>query len=208
MAQLDFFKSPHRPWNAHRIVGAKPPLHARHVWAIRQHLRDSGRVRDLALFDCAIDGKLRACDLVRLTVSDIALGGEVRTRAVIVQQKTGRPVMFELTQATRDALAEWLAARPKVNCGWLFPSRSRNGRPISTRQYARLVDRWIAAIQLNPANYGTHSLRRTKVSMIYKKTGNLRACQLLLGHAKLESTVRYLGVDVDDALAMAEQVDL
>lgn len=207
MAQLDFFKAPQRPWNAHRIVGAKPPLQARHVWAIRQHLRDSERVRDLALFNCAIDGKLRACDLVRLTVGDIAVGGEVRTRAVVIQQKTGRPVTFELTQSTRDAIFDWLAVRPK-RCNWLFPSRSRAGDPISTRQYARLVDGWISAVQLNPATYGTHSLRRTKVSMIYKKTGNLRACQLLLGHAKLESTVRYLGIDVDDALSMAEQIDL
>lgn len=208
MAQLDFFKTPQRPWNARRVVGAKPPLQPRHVWAIRQHLRNSGRVRDLALFNCAIDGKLRACDLVRLTVGDIALGGEVRSRAVVVQRKTGRPVMFELTPVTREALVDWLAARPKLSSNWLFPSRSRAGEPISTRQYARLVDEWISAIQLNPATFGTHSLRRTKVSMIYKKTGNLRACQLLLGHAKLESTVRYLGVDVDDALAMAEQIDL
>ena len=91
---------------------------------------------------------------------------------------------------------------------WLFPSRSKEGAHIGTRQYARLVDTWVRMIDLNPSAYGTHSLRRTKVALIYKKTGNLRACQLLLGHGKLESTVRYLGIEVDDALEISEQIDL
>ena len=89
-----------------------------------------------------------------------------------------------------------------------FPSRSRDGQHIGTRQYARLVDGWVRMIDLNPSAYGTHSLRRTKVALIYKKTGNLRACQLLLGHGKLESTVRYLGIEVDDALEISEKIDL
>ena len=115
---------------------------------------------------------------------------------------------FEITEPTREALTAWLALRGRRRDDWLFPSRSRAGDHISTRQYARLVGRWVAMIDLEPQAYGTHSLRRTKVALVYKKTGNLRACQLLLGHGKLESTVRYLGIEVEDALALSEQVDL
>ena len=138
----------------------------------------------------------------------MAPGGVLRQRATVIQQKTGRPVPFEITDPTREALTAWLTLRGRRADDWLFPSRSRPGEHISTRQYARLVDRWVAMIDLEPRAYGTHSLRRTKVALVYKKTGNLRACQLLLGHRKLESTVRYLGIEVDDALALSEQVDL
>lgn len=208
MAQLDLFRIPSRPWNTGRMVGPKPPLKPKHIWAIRHQLKSNGRVRDLALFNCAIDAKLRGCDLVKLRVSDIAPGGALLDRAAVIQQKTGRPVPFEITEPTRDALVAWLNRRGERSDNWLFPSRSRAGDHISTRQYGRLVDQWVAAIGLEPRSYGTHSLRRTKVALIYKRTGNLRACQLLLGHRKIESTVRYLGIEVDDALAMSEQVEL
>jgi integrase len=91
---------------------------------------------------------------------------------------------------------------------FLFPSRIRTSPHLSTREYARIVHRWVAEIGLDPAVYGTHSMRRTKASLIYRRTKNLRAVQLLLGHAKLESTVRYLGIEVDDALKMAEQTEV
>jgi integrase len=158
--------------------------------------------------NCEIDAKLRGCDLVKLRVSDVAPGGAVRQRATIIQQKTGRPVPFEITEPTRDALAAWLALRGRRADGWRFPSRSRRSGHITTRQYARLLDHWIELIDLDPNGYGTHSLRRTKVALVYKRTGNLRACQLLLGHGKLESTVRYLGIEVDDALELSEQADI
>jgi len=208
MAQFDLFLPPKRPWNTGRVIGPKPPFKPRHVWGIRQQLKANGRVRDLAMFSRAIDAKLRGCDLVRLRVSDVAPGGLLRARATIIQQKTGQPVPFETTEPTRDALAVWLKLRGRRDNDWLFPSRSRPGDHVSTRQYARLVDKWVSMIELEPRAYGTHSLRRTKVAMIYKKTGNLRACQLLLGYRKLESTVRYLGIEVDDALEMSEQIDL
>lgn len=208
MSQPDLFRTPRRPWNAGRIIGPKAPLKPKHIWAIRQQLKTNGRCRDLAMFNCAIDAKLRACDLVRLTVSDVAPGGVLRTRSTVIQQKTGRPVPFEITEPTREALAAWLALRGRRADDWLFPSRSRKGDHITTRQYARLVDRWVQLVDLEPGAYGTHSLRRTKVALVYKKTGNLRACQLLLGHRKLESTVRYLGIEVDDALALSEQLDI
>jgi integrase len=195
-------------WNHGRIIGPKPPLKPKHIWAIRTRLQHEGRTRDLAMFNVAIDSKLRGCDLVRLRVSDIHLGDSIRLRTIIVQQKTGRPVPFELTESTREALGSWLRLRGLRGSDWLFPSRSRPGDHLTTRQYGRLLDGWVALIGLDPSAYGTHSLRRTKVAMIYKRTGNLRACQLLLGHTKLESTVRYLGIEVDDALVLSEQVDL
>jgi integrase len=208
MAQIDLFRMPKRPWNSGRIIGAKPPLKPKHIWGIRQQLRTAGKVRDLALFNCALDAKLRGCDLVKLRVSDVAPGGIMRDRATVIQQKTGRPVPFEITDASREALSAWLALRGERADDWLFPSRSRPGDHITTRQYARLVAEWATMIDLEPRAYGTHSLRRTKVALLYKKTGNLRACQLLLGHRKLESTVRYLGIEVDDALALSEQIEI
>ena len=208
MPQPDLFRTPLKPWNAGRLIGPKAPLKPKHIWAIRQQLKSLGRVRDLAMFNCALDAKLRACDLVKLRVSDVAPGGVLRERSTVIQQKTGRPVPFEITEPTRDALAAWLQRRGRRPDDWLFPSRSQTGRHIGTRQYARLVDRWVAMIDLEPAAYGTHSLRRTKVALVYKKTGNLRACQLLLGHRKLESTVRYLGIEVDDALELSEHLEI
>ncbi|MBI1689630.1 tyrosine-type recombinase/integrase [Methylorubrum sp. DB1722] len=197
-----------RPWNLGRVIGPKPPFKPKHIWAIRTRLQHEGRTRDLALFNTAIDSKLRGCDLVRLRVADVHLGNSVRLRTTIVQQKTGRPVPFELTETTRETLAAWLKLQGLRARDWLFPSRSRPGEHLTTRQYGRLVDEWVALIGLDPAGYGTHSLRRTKVALIYRRTGNLRACQLLLGHTKLESTVRYLGIEADDALVMSEQTDI
>ena len=200
--------STHRPSNQGQIIGPKPPLKPKHIWAIRTRLQHEKRTRDLALFNLALDSKLRGCDLVRLRTSDVYLGSSVRLRATIVQQKTGRRVPFELTETTRETLMAWLQRRGLRAGDWLFPNRSRQGEHLTTRQYGRLVDEWVELIGLDPAAYGTHSLRRTKVALIYKRTGNLRACQLLLGHTKLESTVRYLGIEVDDALALSEQTDL
>ncbi|QRE76785.1 MULTISPECIES: tyrosine-type recombinase/integrase [Methylobacterium] len=196
------------PWNRGRIVGPKPPLKPKHIWALRTRLQLANRTRDLALFNLAVDSKLRGCDLVRLRVSDVHLGDAVRLRATVCQQKTGRPVPFEITEPTREALADWLASRSLRAGDWLFPSRSRRGQHLTTRHYGRLVDHWVALIGLDPAAYGTHSLRRTKVALVYKRTGNIRACQLLLGHTKLESTVRYLGIEVDDALILSEQTEI
>ena len=164
--------------------------------------------RNLALFNLAIDSKLRGCDLVRLQVDDVSVGGRVRDRATIVQKKTGRPVQFEITEQTRAAIQAWLADIRSRSTRYLFPSRVRTQPHLSTRQYARIVHSWVASAGLDSSAYGTHSMRRTKAAQIYKKTGNLRAVQLLLGHTKLESTVRYLGIEVDDALAISEQVEL
>ena len=191
-----------------RIVGAKLPLRPMHVWSIRVRLQIERRVRDLALFDIALDSKLRGCDVVALRLGDIIAAGALRRRATIIQQKTGRPVQFEITEQARRSISDWLRRRHGDGDGWLFPSRLNPAEHLSTRQYIRLVKQWVALIGLEPAAYGTHSMRRTKVSMLYRKTGNLRACQLLLGHTKLESTVRYLGVELDDALALSEGLEI
>lgn len=191
-----------------KLTGQKPALKMKEVWSIRARLELRRRVRNLALFNLAIDSKLRGCDLVRLRVEDVWAGGEAKTRGIIIQKKTGRPVQFEITEQTRIAVAA-LIRRHGLSLGdYLFPSRLAVSPHLSTRQYARIVQGWVASIGLNPATYGTHSLRRTKAALIYRKTGNLRAVQLLLGHTKLESTVRYLGVEVDDAIPISEQVDL
>ena len=125
-----------------------------------------------------------------------------------MQQKTKRPVQFELTEQTRDSVAAWIAHTGLKSAACLFPSRLHESPHISTRQYARIVHRWIRSIGLDDMAYGTHTMRRTKAALIYRRTKNLRAVQLLLGHTKLESTVRYLGIEVDDALEMAEQTDV
>jgi integrase len=195
------------PWNKGRLVGQKRPLKPKDVWAIRVRLEIAGSQRNLALFNLAIDSKLRACDLVALKVEDVCLGGRVRDRATIIQRKTGRPVQFEITETTRAAVQSWILSR-SLKSGFLFPSRQQDSPHLSTRQYARIVGNWVKRAGLDSAAYGTHSMRRTKAAQIYRKTANLRAVQLLLGHTKLESTVRYLGIEVDDALSISEQIEL
>ena len=198
----------HAPWNKGRLIGQKRPLKPKDVWTIRVRLQLEGRRRDLAMFNLAIDSKLRGCDLVRLRIDDVLAGGRARDRATVIQKKTGRPVQFEITEQTRRAIGEWLAAVGAGQDRYLFPSRFRKQPHISTRQYARIVHRWVERAGLDSSAYGTHSMRRTKPAQIYRKTGNLRAVQLLLGHTKLESTVRYLGIEVDDAISISEQVEL
>ena len=200
-------KSKQVPWNKGKLSGQKPPLKLPEIWAIRIHLQIAKRHRDLALFNLAIDSKLRACDLLKLKVSDISQGNHVTSRAMVVQQKTGQPVQFEITGQTRQTVSAWIRHADLCSSDHLFPSRIHRSAHLSTRQYTRIVESWVTSIGLSPTTYGTHSLRRTKASLIYKRTKNLRAVQLLLGHTKLESTVRYLGIEVDDALEMAEQTE-
>lgn len=166
------------------------------------------RIRELALFNLAIDSKLRGCDLVKLRVTDISHGDHISARALVMQQKTHRPVQFEITEQTRSSLADWIKLAGIKLPDFIFPSRIHKSPHITTRQYARIVRHWVTEIGLDPANYGTHSMRRTKVTLIYRRTKNIRAIQLLLGHTKIESTVRYLGIEVDDALEMAEQTEV
>ena len=196
------------PWNKGKIIGQKPPLKLREIWAIRIRLQLARKLRDLALFNLAIDSKLRACDLVQLKVRDVSHGDQISQRASVMQKKTHQPVQFEITEQTRNSISDWIKNANIKSHDYLFPSRVKQSHHISTRQYARIVEFWVSDIGLDPSVYGTHSMRRTKASLIYKRTKNLRAIQLLLGHTKLESTVRYLGIEVDDALEMAEQTEV
>jgi integrase len=202
------FKFNSQPWNNDMIVGPKPPLKLKEVWAIRVRLQLSGDVRNLALFNLAIDSKLRACDLVALRVSDVTQGYKVVHRATVMQKKTKRPVQFEMSDQTRLAIRNLITQFNLTPSRFLFPSRMSSSPHLSTRQYAKIVKDWVADIGLDPYAYGTHSLRRTKATLIYRRTKNLRAVQSLLGHTKLESTVRYLGIELDDALEIAEQTEV
>jgi integrase len=196
------------PWNKGKLLGQKPPLKLKEIWAIRIRLQLAQRIRELALFNLAIDSKLRGCDLVGLRVHDVVQGSRVAPRAIVMQKKTQRPVQFEITEQTRDAVTTWIATAHLKPEHFLFPSRVSESPHLSTRQYSRIVGSWVGSIGLDRAAYGTHSLRRTKATLIYRRTKNLRAVQPLLGYTKLESTVRYLGIEIDDALEIAEQTEL
>lgn len=196
------------PWNKGKLVGQKAPLKLKDIWAIRVRLQLGHRTRELALFNLAIDSKLRSCDLVRLRVRDVCHGNVVASRTIVMQQKTQRPVQFEITEQTRESLAAWIRSSRMSSEDYLFPSRLHSSPHLSTRQYARIVRGWIREIGLDASAYGTHTLRRTKAALVYRRTKNLRVVQLLLGHTKLESTVRYLGIEVDDALGISEQTEV
>lgn len=200
---------PRRPaWNKGRIVGQKRPLAPKHVWSIRVRLEMADNRRDPALFNTAIDSKLRGCDLVGLKVRDVFAAGHVKDRASVTQSKTGKPVRFEITDTTRQSLERWIADPEMIGSEFLWPSRLHASPHLSTRQYAGIMRKWVTSIGLQPSAYGTHSMRRTKVAQIYKKTDNLRAAQLLLGHSKMNSTVRYQGVDLYDSLSLSESINL
>src|ERR1700750_75864 len=188
MSDTDNFASPARrtPWNKGKLIGARPPLRPSQVWAIRTRLMVEGRTRDLAMFNLAIDSKLRGCDVVALKVEDVAPNGYAIDRATVRQKKTGRPVKFELTDQTRQAVDDYLKTAGKKSGDFLFTGRRGNGQCITTRQYARLVSEWIANLGLDSKLFGAHSLRRTKATLIYRRTRNLRAVQLLLGHTKIK----------------------
>src|SRR6266702_3743394 len=169
------------PWNEGKLTGAKPPLRPKHVWSIRTKLQVEGRARDRAMFNLAIDSKLRGCDVVAIRVEDVAAGGYTADRATVRQKKNGRPVRFELSEQTREAIDDYLKAANKRSGEFLFTGRRGADRNMTTRQYARLVSDWIGSVGLDRRQFGTHSLRRTKATLIYRRTGNLRAVQILLG---------------------------
>lgn len=206
--QLPAVKPKRFPWNKGRLVGQKRPLLPKQVWAIRARLELASNLRDLALFNMAIASKLRGCDLVQVRVADLVIGDRVRDRVTVIQSKTNRPVQFEVSENTRDSIWNWVSSPQMLGCAYLFPSRLHDRPHVSTRQYARLVRDWVSSIGLDPSGYGTHSQRRTKAAQIYRKTGILRALQLLLGHTKVDSTVRYLGVELEDALSISEKIDI
>ena len=196
------------PWNKGKLVGQKAPLKLKDIWAIRIRLELGDRKRELALFNLAIDSKLRGCDLVQLRVRDVAHGDRIAARTIVMQQKTQRPVQFEITEPTRKAVFAWIRHAGLKAEDYLFPSRIRLSPHLSTRQYARIVEAWVTAIGLDADAYGTHTMRRTKASLIYRTDEEPARSAAAVRHSKLESTVRYLGIEVDDALEMAEQTEV
>jgi integrase len=174
--QVNATPAPHKrvPWNKGKVTGAKPPLRSKHVWSIRTKLQIEGRARDLAMFNLAIDSKLRGCDVAAIKVEDIAASGYAADRATVRQKKTGRPVRFELSEQTRQAVDDYLKVANKRPGEFLFTGRRGAERSMTTRQHARLVSDWIGSVGLEPMLFGTHSLRRTKATLIYRRTGNLR----------------------------------
>jgi len=208
MSYSSSYMASREPWNKGRIIGQKPPLKLKEIWTIRIRLQLAGEIRNLALFNLAIDSKLRACDLVGLRVCDVTQGSTVVRRAIVMQRKTKRPVQFEIADQTQLAIKTLITKVGLMPNQFLFPSRLSSSLHLSTRQYANIVKDWVADIGLDPHAYGTHSMRRTKATLIYRRTKNLRAVQLLLGHTKLESTVRYLGIELEDALEIAEQTEV
>lgn len=199
---------PRVPWNKDELTGQKSSLKLKEIWAIRIRLQLGAKTRDRAMFNLAIDSKLRACDLTKLRVRNVCLGTRVAPRVTVMQQKTQRPVQFEITEQTRDSVERWIKVAGLSPTDFLFSGRIHTSPHLSIRQYARIVHRWIKSIALDDTAYGTHTMRRTNASLIYRRTKNLRAVQLLLGHSKLESTVRYLGIEVDDVPEMAEQTEV
>ena len=195
-------------WNKGRIVGQKRPFKPKHVWAIRVRLELAGNHRDLALFNMAIDSKLRGCDLMKMKVVDVMAPGQIKERASVLQSKTQKPVRFGISEGTRASVEKWMEDELMVGSEYLWPGRFHDRLHISTRRYARIVRDRVTSIGLEASAYGTHSMRRTKVTQIYEKTGNLRAVQLLPGHTRMDSSVRYLGVEPEDAIAIAEAIEI
>lgn len=189
-------------------MGQKRPLKPKHDWAIRVRPEMAENHRDLAFFNLAIASKLRGGDLVKLKVVNVMASGLIKGRASSLHKKMQEPVRLEISDGTRVSLDKWMHDPLMVGSEYLWPGRFYERLHNSTQHYARTVRDWMISVGLEANAYGTHSLRRTKVTQIYKKTSNLRAVQLLLGHAKMDSTVRYLGVELEDALAVAEAIEI
>ena len=188
-------RSKRGPWNKGQQVGRKLPLGLKQIRSIRSHLKSAQKMRDLALFDLAIDSSLSAIDIVQLRVCDIARGRRILSRVTITPVGSQRPSQFEITAETRGSVAAWIAQEKLKPAEYLFPSRLHASPYLSVRQYARLVESWVSSIGLDPNDYGTQSLRRTKPALIYRQTKSLLAAQLLLGHSRLRSTARFFGIE-------------
>lgn len=193
-------------WNKGKIVGRKPPLSPEQVQVIKTLLSQKGELRDIALFSLAIDSSLRGCDLVALKVSDVRALERIKERVTITQKKTGGRVTFAMTPYTQEALKELIAGQGKAESDFLFTGEKKGkGKAISTAHYRRLVKGWLSLAHLDISRFGSHSLRRTKIALVYKKTGNLKVAQLLLGHKSLQHTQHYLGIEEEEALNIADQ---
>lgn len=188
-------------------TGQKKPFKLEDIWRIRTRLELEGNIKELALLNLAIDCKLRSCDLLRMRVRDISSGGVIQNRVLYKQRKTGRDVQFEITSRTAQSITQWFVAGGLPASDYLFPSPRKEGKPISYSYYSKIIRSWARALGYDESMYGTHSMRRTKATLIYARTKNIRAVQLLLGHVRLDNTIRYLGVEIEDALNISENIE-
>ncbi len=189
------------------LTGQKKPFKLEDIWRIRTRLEIEKNIKELALLNLAIDSKLRSCDLLRLKIRDISSGGVIQNRVLYRQSKTDREVQFEITSRTAQSLATWIVQNNLAPSDFVFPSDRNQSKAMSYSCYLKIIRRCASQLGYDPYLYGTHSMRRTKATLIYAKTKNIRAVQLLLGHVKLDNTVRYLGVEIDDALNISENID-
>ena len=187
--------------------GVKKPFRLEEIWRIRTRLEIENSLMQLALLNLAIDSKLRASDLLPLRVCDISSQERMFARVKLIQQKTDVEVQFEVTARTQQSLMKWIFVAALKTSDYLFPSLIRNEQPISYSYYRSLVRSWASNIGLDPNLYGTHSMRRTKATLVYAKTKDIRSVQLLLGHTRVDNTIRYLGVELEDALTLSESTD-
>jgi integrase len=198
MSKARTIKTSKTPWNKGAVVCRKLPLTFEEIRAIRKYLKTSKRIKELALFNLAIDSSLHVGDLLELRVRDVAPGGQVTERAKVTQQKTKKRIEFELSKPARDALSVWILQEELSPKQFLFPSRIHGSPHLSARQYGRIVDQWVTSIGLDRSDYGAESIRRTKATLTYMRTKDLQAAQLLLRHTRIRSTVRFLGIETGD----------
>ncbi|ARC94536.1 integrase [Vibrio coralliilyticus] len=187
--------------------GIKRTLKLEEVWRIRIRLEIENDLMQLALLNLAIDSKLRASDLLKINVYDVSSQGVIYDRVQCIQQITGTDAHYEITPRTQQSISRWIFAASLEASSFLFPSSRRSGQPISYSFYRSIIRSWAVKLGLNADYYGTHSMRRTKATLIYARTQNIRAVQILLGHSKLDNTVRYLRVELEDALRLSEKTD-
>lgn len=185
-------------WNNGQLPGQKLSLTLKQIHAIRARLGSAKKTRDLVLFNLAIDTSLPACDLVQLRVRDISKGGNLATNVKMMSSQTSNPVQFEISDVTATSVAAWIVQEELKPGANLFPSRLHASPHLSTRQYARIVVEWVSIIGLDPDAYGTESLRRTKPAIMYERCKSLVPAQLLLGHTRLRSTARFLGIEMEE----------
>lgn len=188
-------------------TGVKRPFKLEEIWRIRTRLEIQDNLMQLALLNLAIDSKLRACDLLSLKVQDIATQDQIFERVQWTQRKTGIDVQFEITPRTQQSLTRWIHSVPLVAKDYIFKSTRRANQSISYSYYRTIIRCWTEQLGLDPDLYGTHSMRRTKATLVYARTKNIRAVQLLLGHTKIDNTIRYLGIEIEDAIKISRETD-
>lgn len=188
-------------------TGVKRPFKLEEIWRIRTRLEIKNNLMQLALLNLAIDSKLRSCDLLSLRVRDVATQDQIFERVQWTQRKTGIDVQFEVTPRTQQSLSRWVQSSALSANDFIFQSERRNNQPISYSYYRTIIRSWAEQLGLDADLYGTHSMRRTKATLVYARTKNIRAVQLLLGHTKIDNTIRYLGIEIEDAIKLSRETD-